>query len=243
MVREEVQSIVVPTATETRQDFTVFEDSTRQQYRFVFPGALLLEQEWQECLDALSRAGPSAGFVILSGSLPPGVPEDFYGRAAMAAKQASARVIIDASGPPLKAALLQGVYLIKPNLREFQELTGVTSVDNAILVEAARSLIRQYHVQIIALTLGEAGALLITLDDAIRAEGLRIEPVSVVGAGDSFLGAMIWSLANGDHLETAFRFGVAAGSAALLSPGTDLCRPHDVRRLFQAVATRNVSYR
>lgn len=141
----------------------------------------------------------------------------------------------------MKAALLEGVYLIKPNLREFQGLTGVTDADDTTLVKAGRRLIHQYHVEIVALTLGEGGALLITPDDAIRADGLTIEPVSVVGAGDSFLGAILWSLANGDDLEIAFRFGVAAGSAALLSPGTDLCPPDEVRRLFQSVKTRRSS--
>ncbi len=238
MDAEEVQSLAIQASEETREDFTVFEETTKQQYRFVLPGARLTEDEWQECLKALALIQPCPAFIVASGSLPPGAPDDFFGRLARSAKLMNARMIVDTSGPPLKAALLQGVYLIKPNLKEFKELTGVTEVGDSTLVEAARSLIHRYHVQIVALTLGDAGALLITLDDAIRAEGLRIEPVSVVGAGDSFLGAMIWSLANGDHLESAFRFGVAAGSAALLSSGTDLCRADDVRRLFQSVVTR-----
>ena len=88
--------------------------------------------------------------------------------------------------------------------------------------------------------MGPDGALLITRDLALRANGLAIEPVSVSGAGDSFLAAMVWSLSNNDSLETALRYGVAGGSAALLSPGTDLCRPQDMHRLVAEVMVRPI---
>ena len=110
-------------------------------------------------------------------------------------------------------------------------MTGTSSTDEVALVKASRSLIDKGLVELIALTLGSDGALLITRDSALRADGLWIKPASVVGAGDSFVGAMTWSLANGDSLDIAFRYGVAAGSAALLNPGTELCKLEDVKRL------------
>jgi 6-phosphofructokinase 2 len=133
-----------------------------------------------------------------------------------------------------------GLYLIKPNLREFRALAGIRSTDEPVLIEAGRRLIDQGLVQCVALTLGRDGALLIGADWAFRADGLPIKPASVVGAGDSFLGAMIWSLANGDRLDAALRYGVAAGSAALLNPGTELCRHEDVARLVPQVTVRAV---
>ena len=238
MDREGVQSLAIPTSEETREDFTVFEETTKQQYRFVLPGAPLSEQEWQECLRVLACTEPRPKFVVASGSLPPGVPEDFFGRVARVAKEMSAKVVVDTSGPPLKAALKEGVYLIKPNLREFQELTGTRSADDVELVEAGRSLIDQGLVEFIALTLGPHGALFIARDQALRADGLPIKPASVVGAGDSFVGAMVWSLAHDNGLDAALRYGVAAGSAALLNPGTELCQSEDVRRLAPQVIVR-----
>jgi len=232
-----VQGIPVPAQNETREDLTVFDEATRQQYRFVFPGAPLGETEWNECLESVARVRPRPAFVIASGSLPAGVPVDFYGRVAQASK-AHSKVIVDTSGPFLKAALQQGVYLIKPNLREFQELAGITASDDAALIEAGRHLIDRGQVEVIALSMGPDGALLISRDLAMRANGLPIEPVSVSGAGDSFLGAMVWSLCNDSSLETALRYGVAGGSAALLSPGTDLCRPDDMHRLVAEVTVR-----
>jgi 6-phosphofructokinase 2 len=238
--REGVQAVLVPAQNETREDLTVFDETTRAQFRFVFPGAPLDEIEWRECLESVARIRPRPAFVIASGSLPAGVPDDFYGRLARASK-AHSKVIVDTSGPYLQAALQQGVYLIKPNLREFQELAGISASDDASLIAAARRLIDRGQVEVIALSMGPFGALLITRDLAMRANGLPIEPLSVSGAGDSFLGAMVWSLCNDGSLETALRYGVAGGSAALLSPGTDLCRPQEMHRLAAEVTVRPIS--
>jgi len=237
--REGVRSVLIPAENETREDLTVFDRTTREQFRFVFPGAPLSEIEWTECLETIARIRPRPAFVIASGSLPDGVPDDFYGRLAQASKQHS-KVIVDTSGRFLQAALEHGVYLIKPNLREFQELTGITASDDAALIKAGRRLIDRGQVEVIALSMGPGGALLITRDQAIRADGLPVEPVSVSGAGDSFLAAMVWSLSSDGSLGTALRYGVAGGSAALLSPGTDLCRPQDMHRLFAEVMARPI---
>lgn len=238
--REAVRSIVIPTAKDTREDITVFDETSKEQFRLVFPGAFLGEFEWQQCLDTVARLGPQAGFVIASGSLPPGVPADFYGRVVRASK-GTAKVIVDTSGASLKPALEAGVYLIKPNLREFQELTGISCADEPALLEAGRRLIDRYRIEIIALSLGPGGALLLTRDIALRADGLAMDPVSVSGAGDSFLGAMVSRLADGDRLDSALRYGVAGGSAALLNPGTGLCLGADVRRLASSVNVTTIS--
>jgi 6-phosphofructokinase 2 len=239
--REGVRSVAVPVAEETRKDFTVFEVTTNQQYRFVMPGPPLSEPEWQDCLRQLVCVEPRPDFVITSGSLPPGVPEDFHARIARVANERGAKVIVDTSGVSLKAAVAEGVHCIKPNLREFQELTGVQTADHVALIAAGRGLIARAGVKLIALSLGPQGALLITDERALHADGLPIKPASVVGAGDSFVGALAWSLARDDDLDVALRFGVAAGSAALLRPGTDLCRFEDVQRLAPQVIIRPVS--
>jgi 6-phosphofructokinase 2 len=233
MDREGVRSLAIPTSEETRQDFTVFEEATKQQYRFVLPGARLTERELLECLNVLAAATPK--YIVASGSLPPGAPEDFFARVVHAANGIGARVVVDTSGPPLKAALEESIHLIKPNLGEFRGLTGVTATDDAALIDAARGLIERSGVMLVALTMGPQGALLISADEAWRADALAIEPASVVGAGDSFLGAMVWSLTKSDDLGRALCYGVAGGSAALLRPGTDLCWPDDVERLAPTV--------
>ena len=220
---------------EIREDFFVSEISSGQPYRFILPGPRLNESEWKECLQLLSRAEPFPRFVVASGSLPAGVPDDFYAMLARIAKQHGARMFLDTSGQALAAAVDEGVDLIKPNLREMRELAGGEPRDPDEWEIAARALIRSGKVAIVALTMGHLGAMLATPDRILRAEPLPITPVGAVGAGDSFLGALVWRLASGSDLEECFRHAVAAGAAALLNPGTGLCLPADVKDLAQRV--------
>lgn len=232
---EGVVSQTFAIADETREDFFVSEIGTGQQYRFILPGPRLVEAEWQECLKLVSSIEPFPRFVVASGSLPVGVPDDFYARIARIAKQRGARMILDTSGKALAIAVAEGVDLIKPNLREMRELSGSEPSDAGEWEEAARAIVGNKRVAIVALTMGHLGAALITPDGVLRAKPLAVTPLSAVGAGDSFLAALVWRLASGGNLADSFRQAVAAGAAALLNPGTELCRRHDVERLAAEV--------
>jgi len=238
--REGIESLAIQTLEETRQDFSVLEKESGNQYRFVLLGPSLAEQEWRACIDAVTSFTARTKFLVASGSLPPGVPEDFYGRIARLAKDMDARLVIDASGPPLEAALSEGVYLFKPSLRELQGLIRAPLEDQAAWVDASVSLVQAGRADIVALTLGERGALLATRDRVLRTQALPIKPVSTIGAGDSFVGGMVWSIASGHGLDDAFRYGSAAGSAAVLAPGTELCRREEVERLYRAVVVETI---
>ncbi len=229
--KEGVAAHPVEIAGVTRESFTVLDESTQGEFRFVLPGPELSAFEWRSCLEQVTRTAGDRGYVIASGSLARGVPEDFYARLAHAAKAANCRFIVDASGPTLKAALEAGVYLAKPNLRELQDMLGEPLANRGSQIDACRALVEQGQAEIVALSLGSAGALLVTRDLAVFSEPLPVKVMSSVGAGDSFLGAMVWSLSSGHSLEDALRYAVAAGSAALLAPGTQLCNRADVVRL------------
>jgi 6-phosphofructokinase 2 len=232
---EGVASRTFPIAGETREDFFVHEISTSQQYRFILPGPQLSEGEWQECLKLIVGLEPFPRFLVASGSLPRGVPDDFYARIARLAKQRRARMILDTSGPALAAAVAEGVDLIKPNLREMRELTGIEPSSAGEWEVAARRIVERRQAAIVALTMGHLGAALVTPGGVLRARPLPVKPLSAVGAGDSFLGALVWRLAAGADLADCFRCAMAAGAAALLNPGTGLCRPADVERLAAQV--------
>jgi 6-phosphofructokinase 2 len=233
--REGIRSVTVEVREETREDFTVLEGASGAQYRFVLPGPNLDAGEWQGCLYAMAAIGKGAGYFVASGSLPLGAPDDFYARAARAAREVGARFVLDTSGAAFAAALGESVYLVKPNLGELSRLVGTALGDDASCALAAKSLIAAGRTEIVALTLGHRGALLVTSDTAYRAAPLPLKVVSAVGAGDSFLGAMVWSLARGDAILDAFKYGVAAGSAAVLAPGTELCHREAVLALFAEV--------
>lgn len=233
--KEGITSLTFPITAETREDFFVTEISTHQPYRFVLPGPQLEVSEWQECLRLLSAFEPFPRYLVASGSLPGGMPDDFYARLAAIAKRRGASFILDTSGPALAAAVAERVDLIKPNLAEMRELIGHEPSDAIEWEAAAKELVHGGRAAIVALTMGHLGAALVTRELVLRAAPLAITPISAVGAGDSFLGALVQGLASGTDLEQCFRQAVAAGAAALLNPGTELCRADDVKRLTAQV--------
>jgi 6-phosphofructokinase 2 len=240
---EGLESVVVPVRGDTREDFTALDETTREEYRFVLPGPHLSGAEWMQCLKALAAIEVRPDFVCASGSLPPGAPDDFYARVAEIVSGMGVKLALDASGSALKAALRERIHLIKPNLAELRELAGAALDDEPSLLQACRSLIASDRAEIVALTLGADGALLVTADHAWRAQPLPIERLSTVGAGDSFLGAMVWALASKLSLEEAFRYAAAAGAAALLAHGTELAQAGDVRRLARQVVIEPITER
>jgi 6-phosphofructokinase 2 len=236
MTREGVGSHTWRIAAETREDFFVTETSSGQPYRFILPGPSLDPSEWQEGLDLIAGLNPFPRFVVASGSLPADVPLDFYVRVSRIAKQRGAMMVLDTSGPPLAMAVAEGLDLIKPNLREMGDLIGRQPADAAEWTEAARELVQTGKANVVALTMAHLGATLVARDLTLRARPVSIAPLSATGAGDSFLGALIWRLAAGHDLKDAFCWAAAAGAAALLHPGTELCRPDDVERLVAQTA-------
>jgi 6-phosphofructokinase 2 len=238
--REDVASLVTPSHVETRENFTAYEESTGKQYRFVLPGSPLHRAEWEAVLDRLASLAEWPKFVVASGSVPPGAPDDFFARVARHAKALGAKSVIDTSGIALAAALEEGVTIIKPNLVELTELVAAPLDRDEDRIAACRKLAAEGRAEIVALTLGEHGALLVTAERAWQALPLDIEAVSTVGAGDSFLGGLVAALADGKPLDEAFRVAVAAASAAVLMPGTGLCQPEDVKRLLPQVKIKEI---
>jgi 6-phosphofructokinase 2 len=222
-------------AGETRESFSVNEEASGLDYRFVLPGPVLAVEEWQACLDAAVAAAAGCAFAVASGSLPPGVPEDFYARLARLLAAREIPLVLDTSGPPLASALAAGVHTVKPSLRELQELTGAPLAETGARLAACRELVGKGAARIVALSLASEGALLVTEGAAWQAPALRVNVASTIGAGDSFVGGMVWALAEGESCESALRHAMAASAAALLSHGTALARSNDVRELLPQV--------
>ena len=151
------------------------------------------------------------------------------------ARERGTRLILDTSGPALAAALAEGVYLFKPSLRELRGLSGLPLTTEAEWREASRQIVQAGRAHIVVLSLGEEGALLVSADCVLRSQGLHVQVASTIGAGDSLVAGLVWALDQGHALEEALRCGMAAGAAALLSVGTALCDPADVRRLREHV--------
>lgn len=218
-------------ADHTRISQAVHETETGLEYRFVPDGPLVGEAEWQGCLAAMSRL--ECDWLVFSGSLPRGVPADFYARIVESVKGRDCRILLDTSGPALRTTLEGGgIFLVKPSRGELEHYAGRALADDAALIEAAQGIVRSGQARHVAVTLGYLGAILVSEGEELRLPAIEVEVRSAVGAGDSFLGALAYALAAGENIEQAFRLGLAAGTAAVMSPGTGLCQPDDVERLL-----------
>ncbi len=220
-----------------RESLVILEESSGLQYRFGMPGPEFQEEEWERCLDELSALCPTPNYLVASGSLPPGVPTDFYARVARVGKERGAKVIIDVSGEAMKEALKEGVYLIKPNIREFRELVGKEIKEESQIKAAAREMVKSGRCEVLVISQGAAGALMVSEEITERILPPTVPIVSKVGAGDSMVAGIVLSLARGKTLRESVLFGVAAGAAAVMTPGTELCRREDVERLFESMVS------
>lgn len=233
---ERVPSLVVPIRGSTRESFTVDEVSTGEQYRFVLDGPELSKEEWGTCLDFVAQLMTSGGYVVASGSLPLGVPSDFYARVVRLAQEGGARCVVDSAGSALAEAMAEGTFLVKPSRRELAGHFGTEIDSEQGELEAASALIAAGAAQYVALTLGSDGALLVSASGALRAPAPSVNVVSTVGAGDSFLAAFVLRLAQERSPEDAFRSAIAAGTAAVMRPATELCHRADVEELEMKIA-------
>jgi 6-phosphofructokinase 2 len=210
------QSVAV--AGRTRVSTTVHDESSGLEYRFVPEGPVVSEQEWRAVLAALESI--EAGWLVISGSLPRGVPEDFYARVIRARAACGQRCVLDCSGPPLRAALGQGLTLLKPSLNELEHLLGRELRDPVAQDLEALALTRDGAARMVAVTLGAEGALLAAGERVYRQPALPGPVRSTVGAGDAFLGAMVLALARDAAPEDALRWALGAAGVAVSGLGT-----------------------
>ena len=176
--------------------------------------------------------------MVASGSLPPGVPTDFYARLAACARELGTRLVLDSSGEALARGAEAGVYLLKPSLGEFRALTQCPEGDEAALLEHATAVVADRKwCEVLVMSLGPAGALLVAPGIRERLSAPAVPVASTVGAGDSMVAGIVLALARGRPLRDAVRFGIAAGAAAVMNPGTELCHRGEVERLYPRVAT------
>lgn len=217
-------------AGRTRVSAMIFERETTQEYRVVPPGPEVNTAEWESVLELADTV--DCDWFVATGSLPRGVPNDFYARLAGRLKARGIKVVLDTSGRPLYEALLEGVYLVKPNQRELEQLTCKKATTAEAQADLCRELVDQCRAECVALTLGGDGAVLAHAGGLIRLPSPKVEVKSAVGAGDSFVGGMTVGLAEGRTLADAFALGVATGAATVLTAGTELCHREDVERLY-----------
>lgn len=229
--REAIDAAAIPISGYTRENLIVFEESTGQQYRFGMPGPSVADNEWRAVLDFLHKES-GYEYVVLSGSNPNGVPQEFYIEVAEIVKRKKARFVADTSGETLKNVLECGIFLAKPNLGELSSLVGVSELDSHTAIDAAKSVISNGKCEVLVVSMGAFGALMITANEVFHSPSPAVKRKSTVGAGDSMVAGLITGFTKGLPLQDVLKYGVAAGTAATLNPGTALCSIEDVERIY-----------
>ncbi len=233
--KDEITCLPIESNAETRENLMVMDKSTGSQYRFGMPGPEIPEKEWQAVINEIEKALPDFDYLVASGSLPPGVPVDFYARVARLAKKENVRMVLDTSGDPLKVTLEQeGVYLIKPNLGELARLLGKETLSGMEQEDAAKEILEKDQCEILVLSLGARGAMTAMKNhDNLYIIPPTVPVKSAVGAGDSMVAGIITGIIKGMDPYLAVRYGVAAGTAATMTPGSALCTKEDTDRIFE----------
>jgi 1-phosphofructokinase len=220
-----IEVAAVPIADETRSNVTVVEpDGTVTKLNA--PGPRLSFEEVEALLERAVAAAEDAAWVVASGSLAPGTPEDLHARLVEDVRAVGARVAVDTSGAALERVLGVAPDVLKPNERELSEVTGVVPETLGDVVHAANEL-RAKGVGTVVVSLGPGGAVLVSEDDPVHAVSEVIVPKSTVGAGDALLAGF---LAAGGAGADALAEGVTWGAAACALPGTAVPGPGDLRR-------------
>lgn len=223
-----------PIANETRECIIAYDETSRKQYLFDLKGPFVAEPEWLMLLATIG-CEKHKQFLVLSGSIPPGVPLDFYGQAARLAKTNGMKVIADTSGIPLELVLKEGIYLFKPNLKEFCILTGAGPDRFDDIQLKAQALINSGACQIVVISLGANGAFLIMDNYFAHIPAPKVDKQSTVGAGDSMVAGIIYQLSTGSDILKAVQYGVGCGAAATIHPGTSLCKKADAELFFDDI--------
>lgn len=226
---------------ETRENISVLETSTNAQYRLTLPGLQLTEKQADACLEMVRKLSPE--YLVASGSLPPGLPETYYEKVANFAKEIGAKLILDTSGDALKAAADEGLYLLKPNLGELSALAGVEKLEIQDVDDAALKIIGQGMCEVVVVSLGPQGALLVTKEGFEHIPAPTVKKQSTVGAGDSMVAGMVWALSEGKSFKEMAQIGVACGSAATMNQGTALFNTEDVWKLLDWIRQYGERYR
>jgi 6-phosphofructokinase 2 len=238
-----IRSSVIQTETETRENIVVTETDTNSQFRFVLPGAQMKADYFDRLVDCLKNLRELPSIIVASGSLPPGIEDNFYARLSAVAKEMNARYIVDTSGEPLQIAAREGVFMLKPNLNELAKLVGKENLQLNEVDDAAIEIVQRGTCEVIVVSLGPSGAILVTKEGYEHVPAPIVKKLSTVGAGDSMVAGITWMISQGKSWKEAVRFGVACGTASTMNAGTQLFDIDKVNNIYKWINTFSEKYK
>jgi 1-phosphofructokinase family hexose kinase len=190
----------------------------------------------------LAKHARSGDWVVLAGSVPPGIPPDVYARLTVQSRRIGALVCLDADGDPLALGVAATPHLIKPNLDELQRLVGrPLKTDHEVVAAAVE--IQRSGIRYVVVSLGNRGAIAVSPEGSWRSTPPAVQTVSALGSGDSLVAGIVLALSHGESLAWGLRIGTAAGAATAMQAGTDLGSTIDVLALIPQVTVEPLTLR
>jgi 1-phosphofructokinase family hexose kinase len=250
-----VRTDLVPIAGESRTNIVIVPADRADLYLGVNEsGPAISPAEAEAFRERVRTRAREDDIWVLSGRLPPGLPNDYYGQLVDLLQAQGARVVLDTSGDALRHGCAAGPYLVKPNLREAAQIMdrkdgdphcgthacaagdeGATAPEVSA-VDAAQFFLRQ-GIALVAVSLGADGMLLVSRTDSVRAKPPQIRPVNPVGAGDALVAGLVWAVARGLELTEMARWAVAAGTASAMREGVSFGTWDEIEPVYQEVST------
>lgn len=236
---QKVQFDFTPIKGEIRSNLIITNLDTRRQTRIDAPGPGVSKGELESLISKIIHMEPNPDFLVLAGSVPPGIPDNIYSRLIKTAKKQGIKTVLDSDEKWLKEGIKSKPTVIKPNVHEAEDLLGVKLKNEAAIVQAAKTLVNR-GIEVAAISRGPDGLIVASGNKVLKVIPPQVEVRSTVGAGDSTVAGLVLSLTRGDTIEEACRLAVAAGTAATLTQGTELCRRRDVEKLLPQVKVKRL---
>jgi 1-phosphofructokinase family hexose kinase len=219
---------------ETRTNVSIVTEAHDHYIKVNEKGPLISEAKQKELLEKIDSLAKPGDWWVLAGSLPPGIPDNFYARIVNLLNRHKANAILDTSGDSLQIGCAERPYLLKPNAEEAQVLTGLP-MDTPAEIALAAAKICELGAQNVVISMGKAGALLHTAEGTWLTHSPKIKEKNPIGAGDSMVGGLVWALTEGIALKEALGWGVASGAATASLPGTEVGARPLIEDLFLQV--------
>jgi len=223
-----------PIGRETRTNFIITDTKASRQTRIDAPGPRISERELERFRQKIGRIDPKPALMVIGGSVPPGIPPNIYYDIVTECKGFGIRCILDSEGQWLMEGIKAKPYLIKPNVREAEGLLDTELTTEEAIIKAALNLV-EMNLEIAVVSRGKDGIIAATKERIVKAVPPPVKVRSAVGAGDCTIAGLALKLAEGESLIEACRLAAAMGTAAVLTPGTELCHRADVEELLPQI--------
>jgi 1-phosphofructokinase family hexose kinase len=227
---------VVPVRNDIRTNLTIT-DKQGLTVNLNEAGPTLSKSELAHVERVVRQSLHKAQWLMVCGSLPPGVPPSFYAKLIAMAREKKVKTLLDADGDALREGVDARPTVVAPNQQEAERLLGRTLLTRAHLLEAAVQ-IRAMGPESVVLSVGNRGAIGAFADGLLEALPPRIDALCPIGAGDALAAAYIWSASRGGSQTEALRWGVAAGTASARLPGMNFASLHQTEEIYRQVEVR-----